>query len=150
MKIQRHQKIRELVKSLNIETQEELGEELKKVGFDVTQATISRDIRELKLTKVVTNYGTPKYDILSNNPSANIEKFINIFKQGVISMDYSQNMLVIKTLSGMAMGVAAGLDCMNSSKILGTIAGDDTIFCAVKDEADAIEMIKLLNEVIKN
>lgn len=150
MKIKRHQKIKELVKNFHIETQEELSEELKKSGFDVTQATISRDIRELKLTKIVTNNGNQKYDIVSTNTSDNSEKFIGIVKQGVISMDYTQNMLIIKTLTGMAMGVATGLDSMHNSKILGSIAGDDTIFCAVRNENDAIEIISLVNDVIKS
>ena len=131
MKIKRHSKIIELVREFDIETQEELASRLKDAGFDVTQATISRDIRELKLTKVATSDGIQKYEVFLQDDNKTAEKFIRVFKEGVINIDYAQNILVIKTLNGMAMGVAAALDSMGNDEIIGSIAGDDNIFCVL-------------------
>lgn len=146
MKEKRHNKIIEIIKETDIETQEELVYRLKEAGFDVTQATISRDIRELKLTKVVGKNGKQKYDIFLQDESVIYEKLTKVFEQGVLSIDYAKNMIVIKTLNGMAMGVAAALDCMVSNEIMGSIAGDDTIFCVLKTEEKAIEIMNILKE----
>ena len=121
MKTQRHSKIIELIKQFDIETQEELTEKLKESGFDVTQATISRDIRDLKLTKVSSSNGKQKYKFFTQDDTEITEKLISVFKAGVISIDYAQNIIVIKTLNGMAMGVAASLDSMDNDEIIGTI-----------------------------
>lgn len=144
MKIKRHLKIIELVKNNNIETQEELSEKLKENGFNVTQATVSRDIRELKLSKMSCDGGKQKYVIFNTNDGNVTQRLIRIFRDGVTSIDYAQNIIVIKTLNGMAMAVAAALDAMNNSEIIGSIAGDDTIFCVVKTEQKAIELIERL------
>ena len=144
MKANRHSKIIELVRENDIETQEELTSMLKDAGFDVTQATVSRDIRELKLTKVSTNSGKQKYQFFSQDDKQISEKFIRVFKESVTNIDYAQNIIVIKTLVGMAMGVAAALDSMNNDEIIGTIAGDDNIFCVVKTEEKAIRLVEKL------
>ena len=150
MKTQRHSKIIELIKEYDIETQEELTEKLKEAGFDVTQATISRDIRELRLTKISASGGKQKYQAFLQDDSQISEKFIRVFKEGVINIDYAQNIIVIKTLNGMAMGVAAALDAMNNDEIMGTIAGDDNIFCVVKTEEKAIKIVEKLKAKINS
>lgn len=150
MKPKRHSKIIEIIKEKDIETQEELAAILKAEGFDVTQATISRDIRELKLTKVSTNDGRQKYEIFTQDENALNERLINVFKEGVVGMDYSQNILVVKTLNGMAMAVAASIDSMGNSEIIGSIAGDDTIFCVVKNEEKVIRLIEKFKDIINS
>ena len=150
MKTQRHSKIIELIKQFDIETQEELTEKLKESGFDVTQATVSRDIRDLKLTKVASSDGKQKYKFFIQDDTEVTEKFIKVFKTGVISIDYAQNIIVIKTLNGMAMGVAASLDAMDNDEIIGTIAGDDNIFCVVKTEEKAIKIVEKLKAKINS
>ena len=150
MKIKRHSKIIELVREFDIETQEELASRLKDAGFDVTKATISRDIRELKLTKVATSDGIQKYEVFLQDDNKTAEKFIRVFKEGVINIDYAQNILVIKTLNGMAMGVAAALDSMGNDEIIGSIAGDDNIFCVVKNEEKAIKLMERLKSKINS
>lgn len=150
MKIERQLKINELIQEYNVETQEELSERLKAAGFDVTQATISRDIRELRLTKISTEQGKQKYIILSGNDQQLSDKFIRVFKDAVLNMDYAQNIVVLKTVQGMAMAVCATIDAMDNSEILGSIAGDDTIFCLTRTEKTAIELINKLSDVIKN
>ena len=148
MKIKRHSKIIELVREFDIVTQEELASRLKDAGFDVTQATISRDIRELKLTKVATSDGIQKYEVFLQDDNKTAEKFIRVFKEGVVNIDYAQNILVIKTLNGMAMGVAAALDSMGNDEIIGSIAGDDNIFCVLKNEEKAIKLMERLKSKI--
>lgn len=149
MKVQRQSKIRELINNFDIETQDELAERLFQSGFKVTQATISRDIRDLKLTKIATQNGRQKYIIPSELSKQFSDKFIRIFKDAVISIDYAQNIVVIKTIQGMAMAVAATIDSMENNEILGSIAGDDTIFCLTKSEFIAVKLIDRLNQLIK-
>lgn len=150
MKTGRHGKIIELVSKYDIETQDELADLLLKSGYPVTQATISRDIRELKLTKVAGDGGRQKYIILKSSESGLSEKYIRVLRDGYISMDIAQNMLVLKTVSGMAMAVAAALDSLNLDGVLGCIAGDDTIFCAIKSTEEAErtmqKLLKLINQ----
>ncbi|MBQ3599805.1 MAG: arginine repressor [Lachnospiraceae bacterium] len=147
MKIKRHTKIIELINKYDIDTQEELAEKLIDSGFHVTQATVSRDIRELKLTKVAGNSGKQKYIVLQNKEGNLYEKYVQVLKTGFISMDQAQNILVIKTVSGMAMAVAAALDELHIAGIVGSIAGDDTVMCAIRncDEVSGVmEKIKKL------
>ena len=139
MKLERHSKIVELIGKYEIETQEELAEYLNQAGFAVTQATVSRDIRELKLTKVQSESGKQRYVVLQNQTS---------FSDGYMSMDMAQNILVIKTVSGMAMAVAAALDALHFSEIVGCIAGDDTIMCAVRSADDTILVMDKLKKLI--
>lgn len=149
MKIKRHDKIRELVSKYEIETQEELAEYLNKEGFNVTQATVSRDIRELKLSKMPNGKGRQCYTLMKKEDDELKDKFIRIFKDGCVSLDMAQNILVIKTVSGLAMAVAAALDGLHFSPIVGTIAGDDTIFCVVRTEEDAIDLVKEIRKIIE-
>jgi transcriptional regulator of arginine metabolism len=133
MKKTRHRKIVEIIEKRDVETQEELAGYLKEAGFAVTQATVSRDIRELKLSKVPTGGGKQKYVILKQDDSHMGDKYIRVLRDGFISMDMAQNILVIKTVSGMAMAVAAAL---KFSEVVGCIAGDDTIMVAVRTVED--------------
>ncbi len=132
MKKVRHKTIVELIQKHDVETQEELANYLKDAGFAVTQATVSRDIRELKLTKVPTGNGKQKYIILRQDDSHMGDKYIRVLRDGFTSMDMAQNILVVKTVSGMAMAVAAALDALKFPEIVGCIAGDDTIMVAVR------------------
>ena len=139
MKLERHSKIVELIGKYEIETQEELAEKLTQAGFNVTQATVSRDIRELKLTKVPGENGRQRYMVLESPRGTSASKYIRILKDGFVSMDMAQNILVIKTVSGMAMAVAAALDAIKFHEVVGCIAGDDTIFVLLRTEIQAKE-----------
>ena len=140
MKKTRHGKIIEIIEKNDVETQEELAGKLRESGFQVTQATVYRDIRELKLSKVPTGSGSQKYVVLKQDDSHMGDKYIRVLRDGFTSMDTAQNILVIRTVSGMAMAVAAALDALKFSEIVGCIAGDDTIFAVVHsaEEADAL------------
>ena len=142
MKVNRHAKIVELINKYQIETQDELAEYLNEAGFKVTQATVSRDIRDLKLTKVPAENGRQKYAVLQSAQNGMTEKYVRILRDGFSSMDMAQNILVLKTVSGMAMAVAAALDAMNWNEIVGCIAGDDTIMCAVRTVDDTILLME--------
>ena len=131
MKTKRQRKIIELITNYDIETQEELAAKLVENGFNVTQATISRDIRELNLTKIATKGGKQKYAVQSSSDIVSNSKYMRVLNDGIITMDTAGNILVVKTVSGMAMAVAAALDAMQIKEILGCIAGDDTIMCVV-------------------
>lgn len=151
MKVKRQSKILELIRENDIETQEMLADLLNKAGFNVTQATVSRDIRELKLTKATMQSGKQKYVATAKGSSFVTERLNRVFRDGIVSIDYAQNIVVIKTLIGMAMAVAAALDSMENSEIMGTIAGDDTIFCVVKNESRAIKLTENLKAIsLKN
>ena len=141
MKMERHSKIVELIGKYEIETQEELAEYLNKEGYNVTQATVSRDIRELKLSKIQTENGGQKYAVFHPQTAFN-DKYTRI------SMDMAQNILVIKTVSGMAMAVAAALDAIHFSEIVGCIAGDDTVMCAVRTVDDTIVLMDKIRKLI--
>lgn len=147
MKLERHSKIVELIGKYEIETQEELAERLKASGFKVTQATVSRDIRELKLTKVQSESGRQRYMIMQSQNTLS-DKYIRILKDGYVSMDMAQNILVIKTVSGMAMAVAAALDAIHFHEIVGCIAGDDTIMCAVRSVDDTILVMDKMKKMM--
>lgn len=149
MKTDRHSRIIELVSERNIETQEELAEILNREGFKVTQATVSRDIRQLKLVKVTLKNGKQKYALNNNHAEeAYSEKCIRILKEAYVSMDSAQNILVLKTVSGMAMAAAAAIDSMKLPGCVGTIAGDDTIMIAVKTVDDTHKDMQIIKELI--
>ena len=141
MKTKRQRKIIELITNYDVETQEELAAKLVENGFNVTQATISRDIRELNLTKIATKGGKQKYAVQSSSDIVSNSKYMRVLNDGIITMDTAGNILVVKTVSGMAMAVAAALDAMQIKEILGCIAGDDTIMCVVKhaEETDRVK-----------
>ena len=147
MKLERHSKIVELIGKYEVETQDELAERLKDAGFQVTQATISRDIRELRLTKVQAGKGRQRYMVMQDPGSLN-DKYIRVLRDGYLSMDMAQNILVVKTVSGMAMAVAAALDAMGFYEIVGCIAGDDTIMCAVRSVDDTIVVMDKIRKLI--
>lgn len=149
MKITRHKKIIELITRHDIETQEELADRLNNAGYNVTQATISRDIRELKLTKMPVNGGKQKYVLIQEKSTVMNEKYIRILRDGFTSMDMAQNILVIKTVSGMAMAVAAALDAMNFHEVVGCIAGDDTIMCAIRSVEDTRMVADKLRRILE-
>lgn len=149
MKNKRHQRIMELIEQFDIETQEELVGKLLEDGFNITQATVSRDIRELKITKVSNGKGRQKYVVLNNDTEHLADKYIRIIRDGLTGMDTAQNILVIKTVSGMAMAVAAALDAMNLAEVVGSIAGDDTIMVAVRTAQDAVLVKDKIADLIK-
>lgn len=149
MKKVRQNKILELVKANEIETQEELVELLRKEGFDVTQATVSRDIKLLRLSKMPAGDGRQKYTVLETVQETVDEKFVRVLRDGFISMDTAQNILVIKTGSGMAMAVAAALDALKFPEVVGSIAGDDTIMAAVRTVEDADRLMKKIQNMIE-
>ena len=148
MKKVRHLKIVELIEKYDIETQEELAARLKEAGFPVTQATVSRDIRELKLSKVPTAGGHQKYAVLSRDDSHMGDKYIRVLRDGFSSMDNAQNILVIKTVAGMASAVCAALDAMKWNEIVGSIAGDDTIMCAIRSVDDTVKVMDKISKII--
>ena len=148
MKTKRQSKILELIQKYEIETQEELSAYLEKEGYAATQATISRDIRELKLTKIPMNSGKQKYAVLTEAKEQMTEKFVRVLRDGFISMDMAQNILVIKTVSGMASAVCAAIDAMQIPGIVGSIAGDDTIMCAVRTVEETSDIMASLRKII--
>ena len=147
MKTKRHSKIVELINSYDIETQEELAQKLEEGGFAVTQATVSRDIRDLKLSKVVMPNGKQKYSLMPKQDGIS-EKYIRILGEAFLSMDMAQNILVVKTVSGMAMAAAAALDCMQMSEIVGCIAGDDTIMAAIRSVEDTVVVMERIRKLV--
>lgn len=136
MKYSRHSKILEIIDSQEIETQEELANALKKNGFNVTQATVSRDIKELRLIKVLTKDGKYKYATIKQQESVVSDRFLKLFRDSVISIDHAGQMVVIKTLIGAANAAAAAIDALDVKDIVGTIAGDDTIFLLLRSSED--------------
>ena len=149
LKSDRIETLKMLISSNEMGSQEEVLEALAKEGYQVTQATVSRDLRELKLTKVAMSNGRQKYAALTDNSEDLSEKYIRVFRDGFVSMDMAQNILVIKTVSGMAMAVAAAIDAMHLHEIVGCIAGDDTIMCAVRSVDDTIEVIGRLRKLVE-
>ena len=149
MKRERHEAVVELINKYDIETQEELAAYLREEGFDVTQATVSRDIRELHLSKISAGNGRQKYIILQNDDTKLGDKYIRVLRDGFVSMAMAQNILVIKTVQGMAMAVAAALDAMKFPEIVGCIAGDDTIMAAVKSVEETEIVMDKINGILK-
>ena len=148
MKVSRHAKIIELISQYDIETQEELAEYLNQEGFKVTQATVSRDIRDLKLTKVPYEGGRQKYAVHQTVETEMNEKYIRILRDGYVSMDMAQNILVIKTVSGMAMAVCAAIDSLKWNEVVGSIAGDDTIMCAIRTVEDTAVVMENIRKLV--
>lgn len=149
MKSERHNKILEIISEGQIETQEELVSRLRSCGFPVTQATVSRDIRELKLTKVTSGAGKQVYAVMSTSDIRANTKFLRVLKDGYVSMDHAENILVIKTVSGMAMAVGAALDAMDLPEVVGCIAGDDTVMCAIRTTQDTLKVMKELKNLLE-
>lgn len=134
MKSQRQAKILEIISNKNVETQEQLLAELQDAGFRGTQATISRDIKELRIVKELTSLGTYRYTTSSNELSGTFSARLNtIFREAVVSFDYAQNLIVIRTLPGLANAAASAIDAMNMSAVVGSLAGDDTVMIVMRD-----------------
>ena len=148
MKTTRQAKILELIQKKDVETQEELSAYLEKEGFQVTQATVSRDIRELKLTKISTDNGRQKYAVITDADSNMMEKYARVLREGFLSVDAAENIVVIKTVSGMA-GAVAAVDAMRMQEIVGSLAGDDTILCVIRTSDDAVHIMKKLRKIVE-
>ena len=149
MKYNRHAKILEIIEKNIIDTQEEIAEKLKETGMEVTQATISRDIKELRLVKVMTEDGQSRYASFSKieNPLSN--KLMTIFNEAFVFGDYANNIVIVKTLPGMAQAAASAIDSLKWPDIVGTIAGDDTIMIICRAEKIAEELVSKFNKLLK-
>lgn len=149
MKYSRHAKILEIIEKNSIETQEELAEKLKGMGMDVTQATVSRDIKELRLIKVMTEDGKYKYATLAKSDNIVSNRLMNIFSECYVSSDYANNIVVVKTLPGMASAAASAIDSLKHSEVVGSIAGDDTIMIVCRAEKIAEDIVNKFNKMAK-
>ena len=145
-KQERQKKIIELIDNNDIGTQEELASRLTKAGFDVTQATVSRDIRELHLSKVPLGDGGQKYAVVAREANVG-DRYQRVLQEGLTDMDLAESLLVVKTVSGMAMAVAAALDAMDLPQVVGTIAGDDTIMLALRRRDDTGPVMEILRQI---
>jgi transcriptional regulator of arginine metabolism len=150
MKKDRHDKIIELIDRYEVETQEELADYLRSEGYQVTQATVSRDIRELKLSKIPNGKGRQKYVAFTQEEPHLGDKYIRVLKEGYVSMALAQNLLVIKTVSGMAMAVAAAVDALKLERIVGCIAGDNTLMIAMRSEQDAETVMEQIGRMLSD
>jgi transcriptional regulator of arginine metabolism len=149
MKTARHAMILNLIKKYDIETQEELAEYLRHNKFNVTQATVSRDIKELRLVKTLSRDGVYKYDTGDKNETGMIKRFMKIFSQSVVSIDFTGHLIVIHTLSGSANAAAEAIDAMELPQVMGTLAGDNTIFVACSEDADMKALSEHFSELMK-
>jgi len=149
MKISRHAKILELIEKNPTETQEELAEELKKNGYNITQATVSRDIKELKLVKVLDENGVYRYASLKEQDNVLNDRLVKVFTESVLSVDYAGNIVVIKTFSGAASAAAEAIDVLDFKEMVGTIAGDDTIFVLIRNQENVEMIIEKLKKMMK-
>lgn len=148
MKVTRHAKILEIINSKDIDTQEELAEELKKSGMNVTQATVSRDIKELKLIKVLSETGKYKYATINHTDSHISDRLVSIFAQTVVNVENIEKFIIIKTIPGSAPAAAEAIDSLGFDGIAGTIAGDNTIFAIVRNNEKAQEITQKLKKII--
>ena len=134
MKTQRQAKIMEIISNQDVENQEQLLDALRAAGFNSTQATISRDIKELRIIKELTNFGTYRYTASTKEVSGSFSSRLNtIFRECVTDFDYAQNLMVIKTIPGLASAAGSAIDAMNMSVVIGTLAGDDTVLVVMRD-----------------
>lgn len=147
MKKKRHDKILEIIEKNEIETQGELAQMLRSIGFNVTQATVSRDIKELGLVKTATASGKQKYEA-ADPLSEEQDRFIRVLRDSVLMIDQAQNILVIKTGSGMAMAAAAALDHLDFPEVVGCIAGDDTIMAAVRTVGETAQLMEKIRQML--
>ena len=149
MKSKRQERILSLIEKYEIETQDDMMSRLRDEGFAVTQATVSRDLRELKLTKTLTSHGTYRYSRPAHPHMANHAKLSRTMTDSIIRVDYAMNIVVLKTYPGMAPAVAAGVDTLNFPGTLGCVAGDDTIMVVAKDKESARKICEKLNDMIE-
>lgn len=149
MKTNRHTVILDIINSMDIDTQEELAIELARRGFKVTQATISRDIKELRLIKVLSSNGSYKYATVDRAEVALFDRYVKIFAQSVLSIIPCGNLIVLKTIAGSANVAAEAVDALKWPEIAGSIAGDNTIFVVIKDADNALEIVERFKELIR-
>ncbi len=148
MKRERQSRILEIIESQDIETQDQLADILRSEGYSVTQATISRDINELQLGKLPCGNGKRKIAIQPAGDMHLTNKYIRVLRDGFLSMDSAQNILVVKTVSGMAMAVAASLDALHMKEVVGSIAGDDTIMMAIRTTQETARVMDKIREYL--
>jgi len=149
VKLDRHTRILQIIEEKDIETQEELAEELRLSGFDVTQATVSRDIKELRLIKVLTPIGIYKYATMDRSDSVISDRLIRVFSESVVSMDHANNLIVIKTIAAGAQAAASAIDALNWKEIIGSIAGDDTILVIVRENSMVKDVLKRFGKMLR-
>jgi len=149
MRYSRQNKILDLISTNEVETQDKLVALLKKCGYKVTQATISRDIKELQLIKTLSPSGKYKYTVGTSNDQPVTDRFIKIFRDTILTVGSSGNIIVIKTLSGCANAACEAIDSLNVQNVIGTIAGDNTIFLVVNDPANVPALVGKFNEMIR-
>ena len=149
MKSKRHDMISKIIAAQNVETQEDLAELLREQGFSVTQATVSRDIKELRLIKVLTPEGRYKYATVEKAEADLQERFIRMFANCVLSVTSTGNLVIIKTITGSASAAAEAVDSLKWPDVLGTIAGDNTIFIAIREGKPVSDMIKRFQKMLK-
>ena len=149
MKTIRQMAILDIIAKQDVETQEELAEALRDRGIQVTQATVSRDIKELRLLKVLTPSGSYKYATADKAENGLSERFIRMLAESLLSVAASNNLIVVKTLSGSANVAAEALDSLHWPEILGTLAGDNTILLIIRSEAEAPDVVRRIQEMIK-
>jgi transcriptional regulator of arginine metabolism len=149
MKYARHAKILEIIENHEIETQDELADILRKNGIHVTQATVSRDIKELRLIKVLAKDGRYKYASMKQSEAAVSDRLVKIFKDSITSIDSAGNIIVLRTLAGAANAACAAIDALDFKDVVGSIAGDDTIFILVRNEEKLKEMVNRFKKLIE-
>ena len=150
MKTKRQAKIVEIISNTNVETQEQLLKALEEEGFTSTQATISRDIKELRIVKELTSLGTYRYSVSEKGaPPALTDRLSTIFRECVTSIDYAENIIVIHTLPGLASAAGSALDAMKINVVLGTLAGDDTVMIVMRDSNAAAAFCGEIKSVIR-
>jgi len=149
MRYSRQNKILDIINSNEVDTQEKLAEHLKKSGFEVTQATISRDIKELKLVKTLSSTGMYKYTVGANINQPISDRFVKIFKDTIQTVTYSGNIVVVKTLSGCGAAAGEAIDSLNFPNVLGTIAGNNTIMIVVNNATNTPALVSRFNEILR-
>lgn len=147
-KFARQEKILEIIKEYEIETQDELAKNLKDIGIEVTQATVSRDIKELRLVKSLTKNGKYKYIAIGQNQDSNTERLIKIFKNSITSIDVAGQIIVIKTIPGAAEISGSAIDALGIDGVVGTIAGDDTVFVAIGNHSKVNDILDIFYNLV--
>lgn len=148
MRVSRHNKILEIIKTNDVERQDQLQQLLKDAGYDVTQATISRDIKELQLVKVQSKSGISRYVANTNDDKPVSERFIKIFRETTLSYQAAQNLIVVRTLSGCSSAAAEAIDCLELEHIVGSVAGDNTLLIVVDEQSNVPEIIERFDQIL--
>lgn len=149
MRYSRQNKILEIINNFEVETQEKLASLLKENGYDVTQATISRDIKELQLIKVLSNSGKYKYALGNSIETPITDRFLKIFKETIRSVAHSYNLIIVKTLSGCGSAAGEAIDSLNVPHVVGSIAGDNTLLIIVDDAENVPALVEKFNDLLQ-